>query len=118
MDNDIKRAVKIFKALGDRNRLRIVKILQRKEGACVCEIQYILSIGQSATSKHLRILEEAGLIYPERKGKWTNYYFEKFNEKDLPGTVLAMISSILEDDRVVEEDIKKLRNVRREDICT
>ena len=117
MNNDIKRAEKIFKALSDKNRLRILKILQRKQGACVCEIQYILTIGQSATSKHLRILEEAGLIFPERRGKWTNYYFEKYDGKDLPQAVLTLLSSLLEDDSQIREDMKRIQKVRREDLC-
>lgn len=111
MNNDIKRAVKIFKALSNRSRLRILKILQRKNGARVCKIQYILNIGQSATLKHLRVLEDAELIYLERIGKWTNYYFEKLDKRDIGQAVLTILSSLLEDDSQVREDATKLQNV-------
>ena len=56
----MKKFIKVMKALSDPNRVKMVKLLQHKE-MCVCEIQAALGLAQSTVSKHLKILEEAGL---------------------------------------------------------
>ena len=56
---------KIFKALSDNSRLRILKMLQTKS-LCVCEIQDILGLAASTVSKHLSILRDAGFISEEK----------------------------------------------------
>ena len=68
----MKQAVKVFKALGDPTRLRIVKLLENGE-LCVCQLIAVLGMGQSRISRHLAILKEAGLIIDARKGKWVHY---------------------------------------------
>jgi ArsR family transcriptional regulator len=62
----------LFKALADRNRLRILKMLAVRE-MCVCELNVALDISQGTISHHLKILQEAKLIKGRVKGKW-NYY--------------------------------------------
>ena len=68
----MKQAVKIFKALGDPTRLRIVKLLENGE-LCVCQLTAALGMGQSRISRHLSILKQAGLIEDRRVGKWVHY---------------------------------------------
>ena len=63
---------KIFKALGDPNRLSILEILMREE-KCACELLAGLEIGQSTLSHHMKILAEAGLVNCRKVGKWTHY---------------------------------------------
>jgi ArsR family transcriptional regulator len=65
-------AVKIFKALADPTRLRIMLLLQVRE-LCVCELTYILKMEQSRVSHHMRILREAGLAEDLREGRWMIY---------------------------------------------
>jgi len=63
----MKGFIKVTKALSDPNRVKMVKMLQKKE-MCVCEIQAALEIAQPTVSKHLKILEEAGLVeYQKRR---------------------------------------------------
>ncbi|MDJ0819926.1 MAG: metalloregulator ArsR/SmtB family transcription factor, partial [Desulfobacterales bacterium] len=57
----MKSFLKVMKALSDPNRVKIVKLLQQKE-MCVCELQGALEIAQPTVSKHLKILEESGLV--------------------------------------------------------
>ena len=57
----MREFIKVMKALSDPNRVKMVKLLQRRV-LCVCEIQEALGLAQSTASKHLKILEEAGLI--------------------------------------------------------
>lgn len=58
---------RVFKVLGDPNRLRIVEFLRDGE-KCQCEIIPVLDQSQPTVSRHLRLLEEAGLIQSERDG--------------------------------------------------
>ena len=69
----MKNVVTTLKALGDRTRLRIIKLLQH-EPVCVCELVRILGMSQSAVSRHLGILKSSGLIDDYRVGKWVFYY--------------------------------------------
>ena len=57
----MKSFLKVMKALSDPNRVKIIKLLQQKM-MCVCELQGALNIAQPTVSKHLKILEEAGLV--------------------------------------------------------
>lgn len=62
----------IFKALSDRNRLRILLML-RTRPLCVCEISEVLNIALSTISSHLKILKNTGLIEDEKDGRWVIY---------------------------------------------
>lgn len=53
--------LKIMKALSHQNRLRILNLINQHE-LCVCEIQYIMQINQSNTSRHLNKLKQAEII--------------------------------------------------------
>lgn len=68
----MKDIVKIFKALADPTRLRIVLLLGRRE-LCVCELMYVLGMEQSRVSHHMRVLREAGLAEDVREGRWIIY---------------------------------------------
>lgn len=64
--------VDVLKALADYNRLAIMCYLQNGE-KCVCEIEQILDVSQSATSKHLNKLRMVGLIEAKKKAQWVHY---------------------------------------------
>lgn len=66
---------KLFKALADRHRLRILNILLHADGeaVCVCEFQPALGIAQPTVSHHLKQLVEAGLLERERRGTFAYY---------------------------------------------
>jgi len=64
--------VDLFKALSDENRLRILNLLNLQE-LCVCEIETILDITQSNTSRHLTKLKGAGIITSYKDAQWVHY---------------------------------------------
>lgn len=68
MDN----LLRVFKAAADPTRLRILRMLSTKP-LCVCEVMSVLGMAQSTTSKHLRILEDAGFVMAIPGGTWTIY---------------------------------------------
>ena len=64
--------VRVFKALSDGTRLRILNILLERE-CCVCEVMQVLGISQPSASRHLSILHDAGLLKAKKEGIWMNY---------------------------------------------
>ena len=67
--------IKIFKALSDIKRLKIVWLLTSiDQKICVSEIVEVLDEYQYNVSRHLRILKNAKLIEETRDGKWVFYY--------------------------------------------
>ena len=71
-EDDLTTEIKVFKALADATRLRILKLLAGGE-LCVCEIMLALKKPQSSISHNLSILEDAGLVKERKQGKWCFY---------------------------------------------
>ncbi|MBN2857257.1 MAG: winged helix-turn-helix transcriptional regulator [Candidatus Delongbacteria bacterium] len=84
--------IKIFKALGDETRLRIIKMLEVKK-MCVCEITSIIGSSTPTVSNHLKILKEAGLVVQDRSEKYMNYSLVE-DKKGFINDVLELISKI------------------------
>ena len=61
-------ALKIFKALGEKTRFKIIETLLNKE-LCACEIPEIIGRTQSNTSMHLAKLQDLDMIKSRREGK-------------------------------------------------
>ena len=112
----MKDFLKVMKALSDPNRVKIVKMLQHKV-MCVCEMQATLQIAQPSVSKHLKILEDAGLVTPQKDGMWVNYQLTDGSSSPYAASLLGNLRHWLEDDLELTEIIEKLPEIRREDIC-
>ncbi|MFP3983630.1 MAG: ArsR/SmtB family transcription factor [Desulfurivibrionaceae bacterium] len=105
-----------MKALSDPNRIKIIKMLQRRE-MCVCEIKEALGLAQSTASKHLKVLEEAGLITFYKKGLWVNYTLSNGSTSKYAASLLGDLRHWLEDDPDIVKLLERLPDIRREDIC-
>ncbi len=112
----MKTFTRVMKALADPTRVKILKMLQRKS-MCVCEIQETLAIAQSTASKHLKILEEAGLTTYKKDGLWVNYILADGSDSAYAANMLGNLRHWLEDDPEVAEIKDKLPEIRREEIC-
>jgi ArsR family transcriptional regulator len=73
---DRARAARLFHALSDETRLRILERLREGE-RCVCEMTDALDAAQSRLSFHLKVLKEAGLVTDRREGRWMYYAVER-----------------------------------------
>jgi len=105
-----------MKALSDPNRVKMIKLLQHKV-MCVCEIQAALGLAQSTASKHLKILEEAGLITFSKEGLWVNYSLADVTDSPYAANLLGSLRHWLDDDAGLAAIVEKLPTIRREDIC-
>ncbi|SES42491.1 transcriptional regulator, ArsR family [Streptomyces sp. yr375] len=66
---------KVFKALGDPVRLRLLSMIASRAGGevCVCDLTPAFELSQPTISHHLKLLKQAGLIDSERRGTWVYY---------------------------------------------
>lgn len=71
-EDGIESLSKLYKALGDATRLRIVYVLS-KSPLCVCDIAILLDMSQSAISHHLRVLRDLNLVKFKKEGKLVIY---------------------------------------------
>lgn len=112
----MRQHLRIFKALGDRSRLRIMKMLEVK-AMCVCEITDILNLAPSTVSKHLSLLHEADLIEDRKEGKWVNYSLPAESRVPFVLEILELLRFSLEDDSQIQADRKKAEIVDRVKVC-
>ena len=111
----MKSFLKVMKALSDPNRVKIIKLLQQKE-MCVCELQGALGIAQPTVSKHLKILEESGLVNFQKDGLWVNYFLSA-GATPYAASVLGNLKHWLDDDPEISELVKKVPFLNRDELC-
>ena len=112
----MKAFIKVMKAFSDPNRVKLLKMLQHKS-MCVCEMQAALQIAQPSVSKHLKLLEDAGLVGFKKDGLWVNYHLTDGGTSPYAAVVLGNLRHWLEDDPQIAELVEKLPAIRREDVC-
>ncbi len=83
-EEESNNEIRIFKAVADPTRLKILKLLTGGE-LCICDIMIALKKPQSSVSHNLSILEDAGLIKERKNGKWCYYRLSD-------GAVIEMIN--------------------------
>ena len=73
-DSDAEATARLFKALADPHRVKIVNLLATSpESVCVCEFTESLGLSQPTVSHHLKKLVQAGLLDREQRGTWSYY---------------------------------------------
>ena len=112
----MKSFLKVMKALSDPNRVKIIKLLQQKM-MCVCELRGALNIAQPTVSKHLKILEEAGLVDYAKDGLWVNYFLADGRASPYAASMLGNLKHWLEDDPQIVELVKEVPSLKREELC-
>ena len=111
----MKDFVKVMKALSDPNRVKIIKMLQHKK-MCVCEMQAALQIAQPTVSKHMKMLEDVGLVTFRKDGVWVNYQLADGGSSPYVASILGNLRHWLENDSEIAEIVEKLPTIRREKI--
>lgn len=87
----MKEVVEMFKAIADENRLKILSILTHGR-LCACDILENMDLSQPTVSHHLKILQQAGLITVEKKGRWNYYSIVDEKIADMKTVLEAMIN--------------------------
>ena len=112
----MKEFIKVMKALSDPNRVKLLKLLQKRE-MCVCEIQAALGIAQPTVSKHLKILENAGLVGRKKEGLWVSYSLSDGGRSRYAASLLGNLKHWLEEDPEIRDLSARSGGLRREDLC-
>jgi len=86
---DAEKLARIFKLLSVEARVRIVQALKRR-AMCVTEITSQLGVSQEATSQHLRVLKDAGIVKFQKRGFHVYYSLDKQNMASMYKAVSAL----------------------------
>jgi len=112
----LQELVKVFKALGDETRIRLLKLLEQRE-LCVCELMQALNMTQSRVSRNLGILKNAGLVKDRRDGLWVHYSLNdeaKFQIQKL----LSVLKDSCNEDKAIVKDINELGKAKKLSQCS
>lgn len=99
---------KLFRALADANRLRIVNILSERS-ICVCDLQSVLGLSQPFISRHLAYLRRVGLVRDRREGTRVCYSLAP----DLPAiqALRAFLREVLPTSETFQADLELLNTL-------
>jgi ArsR family transcriptional regulator len=99
----------LFRALGDRTRLRLLNLMGESE-ICVCFLVEALKTSQPKISRHLAYLRKAGVVAARREGKWIHYrVVEPPDER--AARVMAEVRRWLSEDAEMQRDRARLMKV-------
>ena len=97
---------RMYKALSEETRLKIITLLIDRDELCVCDLMDVLQLPQSTVSRHLAYLRDSGLVVDTRKGVWM-YYRIKTEDK-LAVNLLENLKELLKDNQGAAEVRKQL----------
>lgn len=106
-DLQVRPLTKLFRALGDETRLRIVALLSHGE-LCVCHLEKALDLTQPNASRHLSILKSSGVVDSRRDGTWV-YYSVVQQQSEAVEHMLTALTKMFGAERTLRADHAKLR---------
>lgn len=92
---------KIFKALSEEPRVRILNLLQNHGEMCISDIEQILDYTQTKTSRHMAYLKNAGIVGFKKSDQWIFYFIQ-----DEVQGILSQIWKYIERDNILTNDIE------------
>ncbi len=110
----MRQVLAIARAIGDESRCRALLALREGE-LCLCQIVGLLGLSPSTVSRHMDVLQQAGLVELRKEGRW--HYFRLAGHRAAPAVRRAIrwVLESLRDEPVVIGDAAKLCCVRRKD---
>jgi len=93
--------LKAIKGLSEKTRIRILALLHKASEICVSDLVESLQESQCKVSRHLKVLQEAGLVEGSKKGRWTYYQLNQKHSyfvKMLLNAVNYIPSDLIKDD--------------------
>ncbi len=112
---EVRPATRLFKALGDETRLRIVALLSHGE-LCVCHFEAALGLTQSNTSRQLAVLRAAGVVEARREGSWVYYRLAEQMDEFCKAQLKTLVGSFARRE-VLREDVERLVRTRGPTSC-
>lgn len=105
---------KLFKAISDKQRLRILALLTRGP-LVVNDIKTVLHLSMSTVSQHLSILREANLLLDNKQGRWVIYSINPNieNEDSLAGIIYTELKKHFDEDETLNDDLDILKKIQK-----
>lgn len=97
----MNKFIQVMKALSEPNRAAALKLLESGE-RCICELQYVLNLAQPTVSKHMKVLEDAGLVKKRRQGTWMLYSLADGSDSPYAAAMLRQLADWLNNEPTVQ----------------
>lgn len=112
---EVRPVTRLFRALGDETRVRIVALLAHEE-LCVCHIEAALGLSQPNASRQLGILRNAGVVESRRNGSWVYYRLAEQNDADCERQLHSLVIAFGER-KVLRRDLARLVKTKGPGAC-
>jgi ArsR family transcriptional regulator len=103
---DVGSFSRLFRALGEETRLRIVALLSHGE-LCVCHLEQALGLSQPNVSRHLGILHAAGVVGRRREGSWVYYRLARQDDPECERQLKTLMGAFVKRP-VLRKDVERL----------
>lgn len=105
----------ITKALSDETRLRLLMALRGGE-LCLCQLIDLLELAPSTVSKHMALLQQAGLVERRKDGRWHFYRLPDPPVSAATGRALTWVTESLAEEPAIREDEQRLEEIRQKEL--
>jgi ArsR family transcriptional regulator len=112
---DVRAVSRLFKALADESRLRIVALLAHGE-LCVCHLELALGLSQPGASRQLAVLRAGGVVERRRQGSWVYYRLARQDDADRRRQLAALVRAFARRD-LLRADVERLVAARGPRAC-
>jgi len=103
----VEKTLNITKALADGNRLRVIMALTGYDELCVCQITELLGHTTATVSRHMSVLQNAGLVKSRKEGRWVHYGISQ----SFPLQLLQWLKEAVGNTEEIARDKEKLRTI-------
>jgi DNA-binding transcriptional ArsR family regulator len=113
----VETTLDILKALSDKNRARVIAALSRYDELCACQITELLEVSGATASRHLGILQKAGLVNSRKDGRWVYYRLARPMGSE---PLFQWLEQSLADTAELKTDLQaleKIVGITREELC-
>jgi ArsR family transcriptional regulator, arsenate/arsenite/antimonite-responsive transcriptional repressor len=108
----MKNLIKIYKALSDESRLRVLSLLNVRE-CCVCEVMQVLRISQSKASRILGSLYDVGILKLHKVGLWSHYSIDWEGMEDYLKDITEQTINVIKTNNLIAADREHLKKAKR-----
>lgn len=109
----------ILKALSDKNRLKTVCALE--EGRlCACQIIELLGLAPSTVSRHMNVLEHAGLIKGSKQERWVYYELAGKEAANPAGRLMKLLGEMfleMDEAKDIKKETERIKSISPEELC-
>ena len=112
LEGKMRELVKVYKALSDESRLRVLNLLLEKE-CCVCEVMQALEISQSKASRILSALYDVGFLKLRKDGLWSLYSIDWDGMGIHLKNIAEATKRTFKENRQMDIDLERLKKAER-----